>query len=104
MYVIWDVHSWEWLKKMQEAGPVELLGASAWLSKVLGTGTSVAGPNILGGSVTHMHYLINYALDRRIYKLCYFIHCNPKEYDTYLPILDDVGVAYTRETHSIMKW
>jgi hypothetical protein len=29
--------------------------------------------------------------------------CNPKGYDTYLPILDDVGVAYTRETHSLMK-
>jgi hypothetical protein len=23
--------------------------------------------------------------------------------DTYLPFLDDVGVAYTRETHSLMK-
>ena len=29
--------------------------------------------------------------------------CNPKRCDTYLPILDDVGVAYTRETHSLMK-
>ena len=28
---------------------------------------------------------------------------NLKGYDTYLPILDDVGVAYTRETHSLMK-
>jgi hypothetical protein len=29
MCVIWDVRSWEMLEKMQEAGPVELLGASA---------------------------------------------------------------------------
>jgi hypothetical protein len=29
--------------------------------------------------------------------------CNPKEYDTCLPVLDDFGVAYTRETHSLMK-
>jgi hypothetical protein len=28
---------------------------------------------------------------------------NLKGYDTYLPILDDVGVAYTREPHSLMK-
>ena len=26
-----------------------------------------------------------------------------KKCDTYLPFLDDVGVAYTRETHSLMK-
>jgi hypothetical protein len=29
--------------------------------------------------------------------------CNPKGCNTYLVILDDVGVAYTRETHSLMK-
>jgi hypothetical protein len=29
--------------------------------------------------------------------------CNPKRCDTYLPMLNDVGVAYTRETHSLMK-
>jgi hypothetical protein len=52
MCVIWDVRSWEMLEKMQEAGPVELLGASAWLSKVLGTRITVSGPNIVEGSVT----------------------------------------------------
>jgi hypothetical protein len=40
------------MKKIQELGPVKLLGASAWLSKVLGTRTVVGGPNILGGSIT----------------------------------------------------
>jgi hypothetical protein len=30
--------------------------------------------------------------------------CNPKGCDTYLPILNDVGVAYKRETHSLMKY
>jgi hypothetical protein len=52
MSVIWDVGSWEMLKKMQEAGPVELLEESAWLFKVLERRTAVGGPNILGGSVT----------------------------------------------------
>jgi hypothetical protein len=52
MSVIWDVRSWEMLKKMHEVGPVELLGASTRLSKVLRTRTSIGGPNILGGSVT----------------------------------------------------
>jgi hypothetical protein len=51
MSVKWDVHSWEVLKKMQESGPVKLLGASAWLSKFVGTRTTVGGPNILRGSI-----------------------------------------------------
>jgi hypothetical protein len=53
MSMKWDMHSWAMLKKMQESCPVKLLGASAWLSKVLGTRTDVRGPCILGGSVTH---------------------------------------------------
>jgi hypothetical protein len=40
------------VKEIQESGPVELLGAPAWLSKVLETMTYIGGPNILGGSVT----------------------------------------------------
>jgi hypothetical protein len=52
MSVKWYVHSWEMLKKMQESSPVELLGASVWLSKVLGTRTAIGRPNILGDSVT----------------------------------------------------
>jgi hypothetical protein len=40
------------LKKIREPGLVKMLGASAWLSKVLGTRTGVGGPNILGGFVT----------------------------------------------------
>jgi hypothetical protein len=39
---MWDV------KEIQESGPVNLLGASAWLLEVL-TKTSGGGPNILGG-------------------------------------------------------
>jgi hypothetical protein len=35
--------------------------------------------------------------------LWYPSNFKPKEYDTCLPILDDDGVAYTRETHSPMK-
>jgi hypothetical protein len=52
MSMKWDVHSWEMLKKMHESGHVELLGASVWLFKVLGTRTTIGGPNILGGSIT----------------------------------------------------
>jgi hypothetical protein len=52
MYVRWDICSWEMLRKIQGLGPVKLLGASAWLSKVLGTRIDAGGPNILGGSVT----------------------------------------------------
>jgi hypothetical protein len=37
---------------MCELGPIELLGASERLSKVLGTRTTIGGPNIFGGSVT----------------------------------------------------
>jgi hypothetical protein len=48
----WDIRSWEMLWKMQDLGPVKLLGACAWLSKVLGTRIDVGVPNILGGSVT----------------------------------------------------
>jgi hypothetical protein len=40
------------LRKIQEPCPVKLLGASAWLSKVLGTRTGVDGPNIFGDSIT----------------------------------------------------
>jgi hypothetical protein len=39
------------VKGIQETGPVDPLGAPAWLSKVFGTTISVGGPNILGGSV-----------------------------------------------------
>jgi hypothetical protein len=35
--------------------------------------------------------------------MCTLDICNSKEYDTHLLILDDIGVAYTRETHSLMK-
>jgi hypothetical protein len=54
MSMIWDVRSWEMWKKMQAEGPVKLLGASAWLSKVRGTRTAVGGPNILWGYDTRM--------------------------------------------------
>ena len=40
------------LKKIQDLGPIMLLGVFAWLSKVLGTRTGAGGPNIFGGSVT----------------------------------------------------
>jgi hypothetical protein len=49
MSVKWDIRSWEMLRKIQELGPVKLLGVYAWLSKVLGMRTSVGEPNILGG-------------------------------------------------------
>jgi hypothetical protein len=47
-----DICSWEMLRKVKGLGPIKLLGASAWLSKVLGTRTGASGPNILGGSGT----------------------------------------------------
>jgi hypothetical protein len=50
MSVRWDIRSWEMLRRMQDLGPLKLLGASVWLSKVLGTRTDVGGPNILGGT------------------------------------------------------
>jgi hypothetical protein len=40
------------VKEIQGTGPAEPLGAPARLSEVFRTGTSVVGPNILGGSVT----------------------------------------------------
>jgi hypothetical protein len=57
MSVKWDVRSWEMLKKMQESSPVELLGASTWLSRVLGTRIAVCGTNILGGSTTPLPHI-----------------------------------------------
>jgi hypothetical protein len=52
MSVRWVTRSWEMLKKMQDSGPLKLLGAPEWLSKVIGTRTYAGGPYTLGGSAT----------------------------------------------------
>jgi hypothetical protein len=71
MSVIWDERSWE-MKKIQELGPVKLSGAFAWLFKVLGTRTSVGGPNILGSYSWYQssaHFLGHYLVLQKVFKL-----------------------------------
>ena len=50
MSTSWVIRSRERLKTVQDLGPIKLLGAPAWLSKVPGTRTGAGGPNILRGS------------------------------------------------------
>jgi hypothetical protein len=112
MFVIWDERSWTMWRRYRNQVLSSYLGAPAWLSKVLGTRTSVGGPNILGGSVTCVLLKIWYHIQSVLgvdYGICFvfirfYPHFGHRELDVFSARGARWEVSSVWQTMGIQIW